>query len=505
MTLSEHLDRTQERKFIAIASALYFLMHAGILFIPFAVFWDDWVLVDTTKEATLETFSQLGSMFNLNGYLHVGLISVGVWSYKIATFFMMGASGYFLNSILRRNGAFGQHTRWCIVLLFMLLPFNIARVAIIDFPYTICYAMFFAGWLAIDRHRILAAILFFLSFNTNSLLVFYSLPILDLLYRSSSRFSIPVLLQAMLSRWELIALPFIYFFIKTTFYKPVGFYSGYNQEYNLAFVSSAIRGQIKDLFNLRIDILTTLVLLPFIYILLRKIFSLNKNQPPQIISNPILLALGMTAIIAGGFPYWILGYTPTFTDWTSRHQLLMPLGSATLICAAIMYTPQKAKIAALSLILSVGLSFGINSYASFYADWQKQLFIIEKIKNDPIIKSANFLIIEDHTKSANAINRTYRFYEWNGMLVHALGDEQRFAVEPKALKQYVSGDLDMYFDSKYKAGAHRRSSDEPVALVKLTLKSENQGSLYSRLMPEIKYNSQLITHEDVANIISQEK
>lgn len=504
MTFFEVTQRYRERKFVILASVLYSLMHAGILFIPFAVFWDDWILVDTSNETTLETFRQLGAMFNLMGYLHVGLISLGVWTYKVFTFFLMGAAGYFLNAILKRNGAFECHLRWIIVLLFMLLPFNMARVALIDFPYVACYALFFGAWWAIDRYRILAAILFFISFNTNSLLVFYALPVLDMLYRSSGRFTVLTLFRLALARWELMILPFLYFGIKTLFYKPVGFYAGYNQGYSLALVPGAIESQAKELLNLQFNIITIVMFFPFVYIALRKVFY-SSESTEYIFSRCGLLILGGIAITLGGFPYWILGHVPTFTEWTSRHQLLMPLGVALLISGALMYAPKKARTVSTAFIISACLSYGMITYFNFYVDWQKQLFIVDKFKNDSVVAKANFVIIEDQTKNLDAIGRTHRFYEWNGMLVRAFGDERRFAVEFKDSSRYAQGDFDKYFTAKYKAGEHVRGAGEFVAVVRLDLKIIDKKNIYSELVPKIEYRSRLLTPEEWTQIAAGSK
>lgn len=495
MIFSNITDGEHERKFVVLAVVLYVLMHAGILFIPFSLFWDDWMLVDTSNETTIETFRQLGAMFNLIGYLHVGLVSLGIWTYKVCTFFLMGATGYFLNAILKRNGAFESQLRRIVVLLFMLLPFNMARVALIDFPYVACYALFFGAWWAIDRYRILSAFLFFFSFNTNSLLVFYALPVLDMLYRSSGRLTAFTILRFSLARWELMILPFLYFGIKILYYKPIGFYAGYNQGYNLSLVRGAIESQAKDILNLQFNIPTIFILFPIIYIASRRVLS-SRESTEHLFSRFALLLLGGMAVILGGFPYWILGYTPTFTEWTSRHQLLMPLGVAIFISGALMYVPDRARAVLITLIVSACLSHGIITYVNFYADWQKQLLIIEKFKNDSVVSKANLVIIEDHTKSINAIGRTYRFYEWNGMLARALGDQRRFAVEPKDSSSYTEGELDKYFNAQYKAGEHVRNASETVAVVKLNLQISDEETLHSKISPKIQYRSRLLTSEE---------
>lgn len=481
-----------ELKFLIFAGVLYTLMHGGILFIPSAVFWDDWVTIGTSRSVTLENYRQAGAFFNLAGYLHIGLTSLGLWSYKIFTFFLMGVSGFFLNAILKRNGAFGVRTRYLIVLLFLLLPFNLARVAMIDFPYSICYSLFFAAWLAMDRYRILAVVLFFLSFNSNSLLVFYALPVLDLLCRTQERYSVGHLWRFFVSRWELFIIPFLYFGMKVTLFKPEGFYAGYNEGYSIRTIPSVVEAQLKDIVNLKINIALVIGIFLPVYYALRKQFFV---YPDSRLKFGWTMGVGFLALFMGLIPYWILGYTPTFLEWTSRHQLLMPLGVALIIAALLRRTSEKVQRFLISLSISVCISYGVVGYISFYADWQKQKSILSQFKLDPLVKNSDFVIIDDRAKQYNAIHRNYRFYEWNGMLAHSLGDESRFAVETGDVSAYRNGEFDSYFSSLYKAGTHRRTPGELAVVV--TLRAGLDKGLSAFISPEIVYSSRQLSADEL--------
>lgn len=100
----------------------------------------------------------------------------------------------------------------------------------------------------------------------------------------------------------------------------------------------------------------------------------------------------------------------------------------------------KSKSRATAIILSASLTYGIKTYFNFYTDWQKQFFVIEQLKNDPVVANANFVIMDDHSRDLDAIGRVYRFYEWNGLPVRALNDERRFAIHPWEISQYDRGE-----------------------------------------------------------------
>ncbi len=82
-------------------------------------------------------------MFNLIGYMHIAMLEIGPSIYKVLTFALMFGSGLLLNLILKRHANITKEARFFIVLLFLLLPFNAARVALVVFNYTLCYFLFF--------------------------------------------------------------------------------------------------------------------------------------------------------------------------------------------------------------------------------------------------------------------------------------------------------------------------------------------------------------------------
>ena len=163
---------------------LYTLAHGGIFLIPNAIFWDDYTLYEMDDQIILDTFDQLGSIFNFSGYLHVFFLVFGPALYKLLTFVMLFLTGLIFDNILKRYKAINVETRFIIVLLTLVLPFYHARVALIVMPYTLSYFLFFSAWLLMSKQRVVSLALFFISFNTNSLLVFFALPFLDHYYHS---------------------------------------------------------------------------------------------------------------------------------------------------------------------------------------------------------------------------------------------------------------------------------------------------------------------------------
>ena len=492
---------TNSRGNFFLLSMFYLVAHGGILLIPNAIYWDDWILYRVDPEIILNTFKQAGSMFNVGGFLHKAMLDVGPWIYKVLTFWLMFASGILLNSILKRYENIATETRFFIVLLFLLLPFNLARVALIDFPYTLCYFLFFLAWQLMDRFRIAALALFFLSFNTNSLLVIYALPVLDMLYRSGHLASLKSALGFGIRRIDYLLLPFVYFFVKFYFFAPSGLYEGYNQSYSTQNLMESAILQRDDFFHL-FKLLREVVGVELWLFLSLFVFLFVKNKPliatPQKWISWGLLAIGLLAFFLGAFPYWILGYVPTFNDWSSRHQLLLPLGSALIIVGILSFNNLNGKTKAhsiiirgsqtinasvISIIVGASLAFNVSSYATLFIDWQKQKQLIHLFSKNADLERAGLVVFVDATEQLNGLGRKQRSYEWNGMLEAAFGNQKRFAIQQSQSDDYLSGNLDRYFQSEYKAGSFRKNVGLPSVLVEINL--AKPGNFREKIMNSV--------------------
>jgi hypothetical protein len=86
----------------------YLVAHLGILFISNAIYWDDWILFQGQPEIVIDTFvQQAATLFYLEGYLHVSLLKMGPWIYKLATFLLMFMTGFFLEKIMKKHSFLG--------------------------------------------------------------------------------------------------------------------------------------------------------------------------------------------------------------------------------------------------------------------------------------------------------------------------------------------------------------------------------------------------------------
>lgn len=438
--------------------ALYTIAHGGLAFILNAVYWDDWVLYHVPARTVLETFSMAGTFLNWAGYLHVGMQKLGPWAYHVLTFVLFFLSGIFLWRVLERHSWIEEQTRLTVVVLFLVLPFNIARVAAINFPYAVCYVFFFAGWFALGRSRLLALLSFFIAFNTQSLLVFYALPVFEYFVRTAKPFSLRATVDWSKRNVDILLLPFAFWIVKKVFFKPYGLYAGYNENLSYHTIVPSLVSMPAHIVNQRVPLVILLLCGVLVGLLLRGLPAQSKR--------PIFVAFGVVALALALFPYLLLGIVPTFTDWTSRHQILMPLGISLMIVGLAGYLSSSGSSAFARLVISASLAWNVSAYYGLYIDNQKQQDLIAFLRASSQVRNASLVVFDDQAE--NAIDRNYRFYEWTGLLKKAFGDESRFAVSPSNLATYRDGGFDKYFSGYFNAKSHTRSED-PVQ-VTVTIK-----------------------------------
>lgn len=450
--------------------SMYALAHGWLLFLGEAAYWDDWALIGASSNQIFNTFSEAGSFFNFGGWLHFFLLKFGPFAYKILALPIFFYSGIFIYKITARDIC-GNGVEFWVSLFYLISPLYIGRVVLIDFPYTLSVLLFFMGWWAIPKSRFISLTLFFISFNTQSLLVFYCIPMYFMLRKKD----LLTYCQYILKNLDFMVLPFAWFFIKNIFFKPYGNYSGYNENFDVSNLVSAPYFQLRDFYDflythLYLKLSSSLLIFIFLISLFLVNFwnhevKENKNKSWK------LIFWGALSLLCGLFPYWILGYIPTFDGWTSRHQLLMPLGCS-LIIAGFLGATSLTKYSFLTqkipqgIIISACLFINFNHYQDLRKEWDTQTNIINYLKSSQVVKDATLILFEN--RGFKAFDQRYAFYEWNGIINQAIpAGRDKFGIEIDELELYRDGKFDKEFKRFFITENHINSL-ERVALVKIT-------------------------------------
>ena len=198
---------------------IYSLSHVWIFFISDAFFWDDWILDNSKDTEIIKYFTLAGHPWL--GYLHIILENLGPSFYRFLTFFLMLITGFLFDLILLRTSKFNLDERFLLVAFFLVVPVNISRVLMITIPYTICYFLFFFAWYLKPINKLLSYFLFFISFATNSLLVFHLLPISYYYFiENKEKISFKCILKYLKNNLIFISLPIFYYLLKIFYFKP---------------------------------------------------------------------------------------------------------------------------------------------------------------------------------------------------------------------------------------------------------------------------------------------
>ena len=412
------------------------------------IFWDDWTLYNMPSAIILDTFKQAGS---LSGYFHTFLLSMGhsVLAYRVLVFTIYFLCAIFLYFILSGIDEVDRFDRFLIVTLFAVLPVNNARIALINAPAALCHFMFWLGFLLLSRYlksgrisfRFLALIFFFASFHIASMLVFYLTALLYIIYFEFRKRTSPAsLIRKFFSYSDFVILPVAFWVLKMKFLKPYGMYAGYNQilpqplsrekvyayagnllDLMISSVSSSFLEPLKHSFTENSYIELILLGILIFLVLFKKRLLQTTDQ------KHIFFYLGWFLFFLAVFPYCAVGKLPRLDDWSSRYQLIIPLGVSLILVygTKLLIPSERIQKYFYSLFIASFLVTNVSHYVDFQKDWYKQASLLENFKHSEVLKANTSFSFNDKMKEFNANERIYRFYEYTGLMKLAFGDEKR--------------------------------------------------------------------------------
>lgn len=434
---------------------IFYSIAYGLMLINKGVFWDDWMIYNQPYEVIKEAFILNGSPYF--AILHkILLLENAILYYRILVFIFFLASAYLLYEILRTIKQVDFYDRFFIVLFFALLPVNFMRLPVIDFPYAFCYFIFFSAWWFIQKYlqenkiilRVISLLLFFISFTTPSFLFFYIIPVYFIyLTRYDYQIKRRKIMLTIRKYPDFILLPLLFYFLKSFFFKPVDLYETYNKINlsikNTVLVNFDLGFLYSFTFPVKIAIIEPLFYKTGLQVLILLLFAvvfflIHFKFRSEIRENKFDkygILIGFLILLIAIFPYLLVGRMPFYEGVDNRHQLLVPLGASLLLyyLVSLICRLLQLKILIKNIVFSLLIAaFIVNNfftYLEFQQDWFKQLSFIENVKKNETIRINRTFYFVDNTMKYNAINRDNRFYEYNGKMKLAFGDETRFGVE----------------------------------------------------------------------------
>jgi len=416
---SYRLLMTKRVKSYLALTLIYGLTWFPLLATQRAFFWDDWVLHNDNKAIT-NYFIQAGTPWIVN--LHIGL-GYDPTLYRIITFvaFLMVALGfmYILEKSVTLTG-FSTATNLVTAIAAVVIPINTARYSLIVLPYSISIGLFVAAWALLLASKkplslptIVAFVFFWTSFTTNSMLFFFVIPIANKYFLDRQHgVAKPGWLAALRQYGWYFALPVIWFGGKKALFHTYGVYSGYNEFKPLYAAATVIAGAVFALaiwFGVRAGIVDF------------KTSNLKRN-----------LVIAAALVFVAALPYAVVGLTPPFTEWSTRHAMLWGFGLSLLV-GSIWNAVATAKLGSIvrpviAIALIVCGAASLFSGLTFKIEELKQSAFETLVAKIPAAQLRSLIVIDDQSKNLNAYDRTYRYYEWTGQFTEAVGSPDHLVI-----------------------------------------------------------------------------
>ena len=553
---------------VHLSLALIAVVAWGAAFLaPESLYWDDWVVVNSD---TLRMTKELGLPWI--GYVYVVLFALGPWTFKVIAVLATIVVGWTCFAISGRGLGLNFRERWLLAALVIALPLFSARAIAVLSTYSWSLALFFCAWyLLVRKHPdspgrtryVAAAVFFFVSYTTGSLLLFTAIPVAHLAYLTipSSALKGKGTLRFIARFWYVLAAPVFFWTMRTLFFQPYGLYKDYNKFLFLENPSSvtiaaavcllfilvlvilvllywlradypkparlrrelslgtlAVTTGAMGLFLLatRVSVASTALAIPATIVMCsiilcamivhRAIRGSKTKDQTEIESRKSevmpILAGGLIVLVLGELPYLLVGKLPSSSGWETRHQLLIPFGVAVIIVATVR---ALAAILPLSVIrvVSIGLValfvfVSLNISLSLVADWRKQMQVTEALAQEPLVKEASTIVFSDHARELNFDSRKFEFYEYNGWLWTAFGEQSRLGIDRMALHGFLTGQIPGrdYPASRYGFGDHTPST----AGVLVEIVPVQNASRWTLLMGQTSISLRVTPIEDLASL-----
>jgi len=384
----------------------------------------------------------------------LGLTDNPLFFGKLLAFTSFLLAGLFIYGILRKKLSLPVNTAFFLSAYSALVPSYLVRVEVSHLHYTVNYMLFFSAiflYFLVEKNRnlfikytglIFSWIIFFLSFNTESILVFYGGFLLILFWDYKKELVNEPLLPSIISWLKkdfiFIILPIIFWTIKLIIGKPTnGPESDYNQflflnaDSLMTYIQNTWQFIVYGFFwplvaplaILERKIFSGIFLITFVlfYPLTKKVL-LSDDQKNNFSPKQYFI-FGLFLFILGMIPYLMVGKSPHIygNGFGMRNALLLPLGASLIILSAIIASiKNRWQIFVQITILALFSTFTIYNYYWLDMDQYKQLAIIESLSKtkSELIKNASALIFYDKT-GGYWQNRNIRSAEYFGYMYAA--------------------------------------------------------------------------------------
>lgn len=404
---------------------LYVCSYGLMLTFLDSYFWDDWKIYASLTKSEISKQFQDGGYMPDRSFFESEILGNRPEIFRILTLICYFVSGWCLFHILSTLKFLTTNQVKTTTLLFLVLPINSARVAMIDFAYAWALLLFYLSWYLMVKKetlisKLVAIALLVLSFgSTAALIVFMALPIVHRLYMQLSEKSTSIKRALFFNAGLLLIAP-TYWFLDRRINPPRG--------KALAMYSLQTSGVIRALLLLLISIAII-------------VWYLKVGRRDAIDSNRYLLIVcGLVSTLIAAAPYvvaghlvdiseWMLNFVPRESDWQSRHQLTLGLGLSLLIVGILGELKSVFKQRTIFAIISICVILNVTYMHAYFLDSLKQEQVMDAIAMNHELDTVKAIVIDDQAIRFNARGRGIRSYEWDAMLAKIYQNDSKRSVD----------------------------------------------------------------------------
>jgi len=449
MSFAEAAPPTRDARLAVLAIyGLYAVSYGLLLLNVDGIYWDDWTIYGVPTDAMLVQYRQGGNIGVLGGYVNQLLLALGngVLPYRVAVFAAHAVAGLGFYAALRTITELSDAVRAWLLAIFLMFPVNEARVALTMLPFNLCYAAFFVALWGYVRHfetghvayRVFGALCLVLSYPTMSHVPFTGVILLYVAYRERRPLRVGSAL-GMLRRWpELFVLPLAFAALRPVLIPTFALYAGYNHVSPRGLLMGVptmllgLRSAFYDELRSSLQLHPVAVALAALVAVLMPRLGRTRVAPSLAFAG---VATALLVFLLAVFPYAVVGKIPQGNGWLSRWEMLVPTGAAGLLVFSALFVADRGRVAqalthgVLSWLLASFVVTNVETWLDVQRDWYKQEALLSAFASNPKARDQALFLVEDHSAGLNALHRSYRFYEYSGMLDSLFGGQARLMAD----------------------------------------------------------------------------
>ena len=446
----------------------------GLLLFNDGIYWDDWLTLGYLKNGDWQSLSEQTSEMGLPllGYFQWSLKLLNIYAhYKVIAFLLIYTAAVLIYKTSINLCVLTGMESLLLAIIFIAFPAYQVSVLFCTLNYLFCLTLFYLAIYIYVKSlggkrlglvwalRLAAAVIFFISFNLNSLLVFFYAFLMLMFCNQKSRGAglwVEELSSFIKANWLFIILPVAYWVLRATFTPPHGLYANYHSlntsiwqifYLSTSFIRVSLFGQlfsaISDLGDHVMIWLGVILVANVTYVYLYQRRGKRNATLESWFNSKLAIAtfvFGLITLICATFPYAAVGLSPEFTGFGTRHNVLISLPFAILMISVFRIYSQsygqlddiskiKFKRNQLLIICSLVFAFAL-SCNHYYISWEaraiKDRAFMHALQSNPQLKNYSIYWIDD--KFLTSVANEYSYYEYSSMFKEVWGGESRIGL-----------------------------------------------------------------------------